>query len=1463
MATIQSAYSAINKGKIVGYAPLTVHVNAQNASGSNFYEWNFGDTGRTNSSSQDDLTFDADNDLFKTTDREPVMPYGSKDLGSTTTPFRDVDLNSDQRGAAAAYTYQRPGTYSLTLTEYTAPDASPVVTTVTVEISDANPGSYPVANGTTNWTKIDITSDDEAAGTDFATAISNANARGGQTVIQFGSGTNYVKISSQITIDCSDLVIRGTGTKRPIFCSTLDDGSPRDNFDLLTVSNTSQNIYIEGVRFRPYDDEGQSGSLNMNNYNPSSHTSIRALVSSGDAGSNARAITLETCDIWNFTTAIDITGGTGFYAHRLASNRHNEAHVKLNMSNVVITGMTCGTNVQTSPTQTIQNDFTSIPAYVIELGNTDRINSYFNISCCRMFYGGSANYETFTDAYPAASTYNVDSDSGSFSGPIKLTRMARGNIYRNSLERGTNSLDYDCFNVVISRNYFETGGMSAALELNTGASAIYCYSNVFELREGRAQSYAIAKRDSGGTEFQDVIRIDNNTFILSKDISKNGGSIYLQSNGTPAAQDCFSINNNLFVDHHSYQAKVFSVQSGVTEFSNNVYFDSRPQVDFGRFGSTDYTYDEWKLNVEPSASIERVEHRFMKNYWMFTPDPSKHSVLSSGGSSFSVYEDIVGNRYSGSVGIGAAKIDASNYAIGNTQPFTFDLVISDRTDRLASGDLDINGDPISDNPGDNAVLTISDPENGDYVLHRDFQRPLLQFTGQPWDAVGEWIRTDISNIETTDDSIAFDLTYTNDGPASQLLPIRDGFNSNYDGLTELQKAEFADHEFYFNYDERDMPKMALGSLGTLYANLGDKFAVLQQYRGSGFSDVKARSTNIFNLSNRTYPGDKYSSTFLCLNHEYAIGVSLMWDIENTDQSFTSFDNCGATSSSKGTLSYVTSWRRLFNIRNPISETSSTGTSAYWLESGESFTIRLAYKVTRNSRYNHVQTLSPYKEFFNQTYAPGEVVYTLDPRPIQGILPPQSAALSFPGNVYGYALGSLRPDTKGWQPYRDYITAYETDLGIERSLMWAPAGNLLINRAGNYPFLMWTPFYDAGERTVGEFFPSKPLPSGVDPEDIVTDSDYPNGTFDPYPVQAMFDELPLMQNLNFEYPSMGYYWGRATQIQRGWDTGDIEYYSANVPDTRARFMREFDFMAQRFRSRLVAMDAYRTSRFGYLEQSSEPGARRSYGGPAFEEIELMRAMIQRWPHCKIGTELALPDVFHRLGGVFYFNSTQILTQSHFMADYLNPGHESWSGFRYDQRTRNWGGRFDQTNDQRRYMMKGMAELGWVALNFSNVELNTGGYVPEDFLARDRRFDFIEKPSDGKIPEQPGRFAYIISEGRPLFDANYVRLRWDPNQENDIRFYKIQKARMVNGEPDINDFMTIDYTTKTRFVDIASRDNDNYVYRVIAVDHDGNESIPSEFAVQRVPDDPILRPPIPIRATPQLENGSIRLDWVDQP
>lgn len=1485
--SIQSSYPEIVADTITGYAPLTVHLN--NLFDSTYQKWDFGDTGRTNTSGFPDEAFDADNDLYKTKCPEMVMGGGSVlfTQGNSTPLKRDIDLNTDQRGIAAAYTYYKPGTYTVTLQRFSTAGSTPIEDTITVVVEDPAPATYPARNPTTDWTEIRIDTEGDTGGTDFATAIANANAGGGKAVIIVGGSVDNLKLSAGVTIDCSDLVIRSEGTITPELTFSLDGGSVRDGVDLITISSTSQNIYIEAIDFTSHDDEGRSSSdpLHMNSYDPSSHTSIRGIVAQDDIGTTARAICLQRCTFWNFTRGVDIDTGSGLFVSNCTTNRHNEAHIHAAMDNVVISSSVCATNTQFAPTQTMNNDFLSgDPSFIYEIGSSSRSGNHCSVQFCNLDYNGVANYETFSSSYPAASTYIPSGsiqvqDSGSFSGPVLIQSMTGCSIYRNVLKEGTNSLNEASSGAVFA-NYFSTGGMSAALEINTSTNGITIFSNAIELFAGRAQSYAIASRSTPtiGSDPIEGVDIANNTFLFSKDISKNGAAIYLVFPDL-ASQDAVSFVNNIVVDHHLYQAKVIQIgnSSQVGPIQNNVYFSDRPNVPFALVNGSSRTYLLWNALHEPTASIERILWSDMKRYWGMCPDPNKHSALNDIEFSDSrVFVDLTGYEYTGTsdIGVGCTKIQQSAFNIGSTNSFNIQATVSSRADRSISGVLDKDGNPFFANPGDNLRITITDPDNG-YVIMDDFAGLLLETSGTEFERVGLYIRTDITDIEIEDDTLEFTLTYTNDGPAGQVYYTQDGYKNGYDSLTPEEQSLWADHEYFFNYADNDVVNCSLGQMYILQAKLGRLFSVYQGYRGSQFGDVEKYAGNIFNLSNRTYPGSKYCPCEIISNRDYAIAVSVMWNIETESKYRFIFENMSATGSSKGTVSARFSWRRGWTIQNP--QTKTTGKTTYtpiFLEEGETFSVRYSYKISRNSRYERIELLEAYKDYFQSTY--GGLQYTVDPRPIRGYAPIQDFTLSFPSNVYGYARASERPDLYGWEGSRNRILNHELLYGHERTVMWAPAGMYIANRSANFPFLMWTPFFDPNQRSVGEFTPTTAIPDDVQAAsdadiaaggDGLIDFDYPNGTFNPYPVQATFDTINLMQDLNFIYPNMGYYWGRATQVNFIWDApaGNRRYYEVTDPVGVEGYYKEFDAMAKDFKARFVGMDAYHGSRYGLLDDSPIISSfRRRYQGPIDQEIALMREMIQRWPHAKLLTELALNDVYHLLGAMYYFNTStnNSLREKNSMADYLCPGQESWSGFRFDLFVRHWGNRHDQTDDQRRYMMREMARLGIVPLTTNDVDLRSDvgtGYSAEDFYITDGREEFETLPSDGQIPAQPSRFSYLVNDSQPLFDENYIRLRWDANSENDIRFYRIQKARMVNGAPDPNDFMTIDYTTNNWYFDIVNRDGEQYIYRLTAIDFDGNESIESEYTVTKVSNAPTLLPPVPIRAQPNTSNGSIRIDW----
>ena len=247
----------------------------------------------------------------------------------------------------------------------------------------------------------------------------------------------------------------------------------------------------------------------------------------------------------------------------------------------------------------------------------------------------------------------------------------------------------------------------------------------------------------------------------------------------------------------------------------------------------------------------------------------------------------------------------------------------------------------------------------------------------------------------------------------------------------------------------------------------------------------------------------------------------------------------------------------------------------------------------------LQNLQVYKEYLDSKFGVG-VNYLADLRPVAGIAIATNQGLKT--NKRGYVFSAERLETR---------ISSEIHGGYRRFMFWAPSGLYRKNPVNNYPPQFMT-----------EWEASSPLAKNYN--------------------------YLLSQNVD-----IGMWWGRSSQmpVPRVWDAPKMEIrnvcigdddgaVSENDPQIKFAF-DELD-QATAWKVDTVGLDAF---------SKSDIRVRRC----------MLKDMHAKYPKIRFVTEPSDCDVIHKLAPTLEYFSSQ-RTNIPVLADFLNPGHESWILFR---------------------------------------------------------------------------------------------------------------------------------------------------------------------------------------------------------
>jgi len=227
---------------------------------------------------------------------------------------------------------------------------------------------------------------------------------------------------------------------------------------------------------------------------------------------------------------------------------------------------------------------------------------------------------------------------------------------------------------------------------------------------------------------------------------------------------------------------------------------------------------------------------------------------------------------------------------------------------------------------------------------------------------------------------------------------------------------------------------------------------------------------------------------------------------------------------------------------------------------------------------------------------GPVHYLRDARPVMGDAAATTTDISN-ANPQGWTNGNLRPDVHGWSRWVDLLLNRRS-LGYQRFMLWVPSGVFPAGHPLNFPFRFMTPIND-------------------------------------FPVAR--DSMSQFQRFRQQNAEIGFWWGNSATLMHGWSNPTAERFNPNDPEHVRLANLELD-MAVRAGATMIGLDAH-------------------YQRSPANMVRWITAMKQRAPGIKFITEAASCDILHNLTPTFHESGA--IRTPHILADFLNPGHETWA------------------------------------------------------------------------------------------------------------------------------------------------------------------------------------------------------------
>jgi hypothetical protein len=448
------------------------------------------------------------------------------------------------------------------------------------------------------------------------------------------------------------------------------------------------------------------------------------------------------------------------------------------------------------------------------------------------------------------------------------------------------------------------------------------------------------------------------------------------------------------------------------------------------------------------------------------------------------------------------------------------------------------------------------------------------------------------------------------------LAIYNDYGHGLEPTITIERADELGYDIVLDFHNETLRPAELGSITVGVITLGPDFGWLNLNRRSSIQSTTRRD---FSGQNRPYPGGLYSPVGVLHNDRFAVGVSLLYDLlqDRHGVNVKIHTPGGRYAAGPGGAGYSIGFELGNRADGPARVTHPA-----MLAPGEERRYRVAVRATKLSRpvtatgpQEWLAVLEPYRRHFESLY--GGVTYSRDDRPVRARSIASPSGIS-PASPMGFNGGQRRRvDLVGWGPM---VTDLLRPSGFERTMLWNPGGLYFNNRDLNYP-----------SRFLSQ----------------LTTTPRMNTAFDSQ------IGLPRLARTGHQ---VGLWWGRASRVSRQWDSPQWEPLDLDEPDRVTLALNEMR-LADRAGATFVGLDAFNPREM-----------------PVWQQYEWLIELRRRYPHVTFLVEPMACDVLHSLGATFLIGwldndrtgrpETRFrVRHPHYLADYLLPGHETWSLFRY--------------------------------------------------------------------------------------------------------------------------------------------------------------------------------------------------------
>lgn len=508
------------------------------------------------------------------------------------------------------------------------------------------------------------------------------------------------------------------------------------------------------------------------------------------------------------------------------------------------------------------------------------------------------------------------------------------------------------------------------------------------------------------------------------------------------------------------------------------------------------------------------------------------------------------------------------------------------------------------------------------------------------------------------------------------LTLHDGFGTLDVVQPQIEFETFPDGvDIIYTFTNSTEQAKPLGRLKLGIFSIGQDI-IYREFRWFG-EELTASAEEYAGMSIR-YPLSLYSPVHVMHNDEWAVGVSLQYPVLDYqhDVTLSMVSPGGSMANGPGGRG----WAVIYKMNHNGTEgdhIKMVYTAS--LAPGETQTYTVSIRAT-NKPDEWVRTLLPYRTFFHEQY--GGVRYERDPRCMLGFIAAQ-ADCQTEDNPEGWTNPqTLRPDVFCWQPWVDWM--FERD-NWYRMMMWMPGGT--------YEYERDTPF---------DF-----VRNWESDDNLLTALDPGHG-------------FKQIENAGRNF---GLWWSQSVNYSDS--PGNLVGFDFENPEHVAAALAELD-LAVATGATMIGLDTFTHKKCAMWDQ-----------------YKWMQFMQQRHPHVKFIVEPITMDFMHTLAPAYFTGHNDLLEipdtieelwlfrTPHYLADFLNPGHEIVGAWRY------WAYQFfdaEWTPEMAHEHMTEIANCGLAPLLITGRELDlTQSYdaretwhdtVPEDLLY----FAPIKQPSE---------------------------------------------------------------------------------------------------------------------------------------